>query len=292
MNPQQFYDTYHDQSLLYNQKDTSLRGQCVQAVCFYVVANNKPVIWADAYQWYASNQFPDQYDRIANTPNAVPQPGDIIVWLPSLPGSGGAGHIAVCERSLPGTGTFISIDSNWGGKTVHRVTHNYNYVCGWLRFKNASPAPQPTTQGADEVIQNADQATKLYKMLRVNGGASDAEINGTVGRRTFANFVNDAQPEVAQRDEAFRNQAAQLAVMQATINQLNQTVTNVTSDDQADKQKLADALAKIGDLTSQLETAHDQLADAQKVLTTPTPVEPDVPLITRIIAALLRRNKD
>jgi hypothetical protein len=110
----------------------------------------------DAAEWWYSGALPEHYERIANTPSAVPRTGDIIVWDRNLPNSGGAGHIAVCLYPLPGTGTFVSVDQNWGGKTVHAVTHNYNYVVGWLRIKGqAAPAPAPTpitTQGANDMI--------------------------------------------------------------------------------------------------------------------------------------------
>jgi hypothetical protein len=234
MTPQQYLETYQRQPLLYNTAEPSLRGQCVQAVCFYVVRNGKPVIWADAYQWYANGQFPDVYERIPNTATAVPQPGDIIIWGPSLPGSGGAGHIAVCLQPLPGTGTFISIDQNWGGPTVHKVTHTYAYVVGWLRFKSAtaaSPAPAPATPAVsegDEMITTTDEAIKLYRMLRPNSSApSQDELNATVGKRSFAQWLNDAQPEVTARDAQLGGLESQLTTDSNEIGQLNQTIAQL-----------------------------------------------------------------
>lgn len=235
MTPQQYLDAYQGQSLLYNQSDPSLRGQCVQAVCFYVTRNGKPVIWADAYQWFAGAQFPDAYERINNTPDAVPQPGDLIVWGPTLPGSGGAGHIAVCLQPLPGTGTFISVDQNWGGQTVHKVTHTYAYIVGWLRFKNAvaalssvsTPTQAQQTEG-DEMITTQDEAVKLYKMLRPNyAGPTQDELNATVNKRSFAQFLNDAQNEVTSRDTQLQSLETQLTTDASEIGQLHQTIADL-----------------------------------------------------------------
>lgn len=283
---QQYFDEYQGQSLLYNTKDPTLRGQCVQAVCFYVQNNGDPVDWADAYYWRnLASMYPDKYQWIDNSPNAVPQPGDIIIWLPSLPGSGGAGHIAVCLQPFPGTGTFISVDQNWGGKTVHKVTHNYSYVAGWLRFKQAAPAPAPaptpavpaaapSPQGGIEMIANEAQAHEAYQLLRPNSDGSPDEIAGTAGKRSWAAFASDATAERQQRDAALRDQQAALGNMQATINNQNATITDLTSKltstettAQEKQAALTAALTKIAADNADLTTAHDQITDLNKKVT-------------------------
>lgn len=316
MNAQQYLDKYQNQSLLWaaNKAREYLRGQCVQGVCFFVAENGKPVIWADAYQWWSGGLFPEHYDRIPNSADAVPQPGDIIVWGPNTPGSGGAGHIAVCLQPRPGTGTFVSVDQNWGGKTIHTVIHNYNNVVGWLRIKGQAPAPAPApsapaqTQG-DEMIANADQAIKAYKMLRPNGQPSQDEINGTAGRRTFAGFLNDAQGEINQRDANLRNQAEQLANMSNTINAQNAAITDLNAKlndanlSNAQKQAALDeAITKMATTNAELTTCHDQIKDLQDVLPTANPepakvdqsgTEPEQKpsLLTKLILAILKLKK-
>lgn len=285
MTAQESLNKYIGQSLLYNKSIPSLIGQCVQYVCFYVADNGKPVIWKDAYQWWSSGLYPEAYDRIPNSTNAIPQPGDIIIWSPALPNSGGAGHIAVCLEPRPGTGTFVSIEQNWGGKTIHKVTHNYDYVIGWLRFKDASPTPQIKTEGP-EMIANNDQAIKIYKMLRPNSGGSEAEINGTAGHRSFEEFLNSAQTEIAQRDANIRAMNDQNVNMGNTINKLNETITKLTTDDKNDKQAIADGLNKIGDLTAQLSTTHDKIVDLQA-----TPEVQDSPsLLVKILALFIKKK--
>jgi prefoldin subunit 5 len=289
MTAQEYLDAYQGQSLLYNTNDPTLRGQCVQAVCFFTTANNCPVAWADAYYWKdLASQHPDKYEWIANTPGVVPAPGDIVIWDRTLPGSAAAGHIAVCLRPLPGTGTFVSVDQNWGGKTVHAVTHNYSYVIGWLRIKQAleggrgggdiaapAPAPAPTTQG-DEMIADTNQAHEAYQLLRPNGDGSDAEINATAGHRSWAQFANDAKPEVAARNANLQQQAQHIAAMSDTINITNQTITDLRTTIQNEQatngqkqQALDAALTKIAQGNAQMTSLHDQLSDLQKKLSNP-----------------------
>lgn len=250
-----------------------LRGQCVQLVCYYVnMVCGKDVIWDDAAGWYEDGRLSDEYDRIANNPNdpnQVPQRGDIIVWNKSLPGSGGAGHIAVVLSCNPGSAVFVSLDQNWGGKTPHQVTHNWSYVEGWLRPKGqaapaaapAAPAATPAPQGGDEMIADANQARQAYGLLRLDGNVSQDEINGTAGRRSWEQFANDAVPEVTQRNQHF-------ADMQTTINNQNSTITDLTGKltdanvSAADKQAaLKDALEKIASDNADMATLHDKIAE-------------------------------
>jgi hypothetical protein len=287
MTATEYLNTYQGQSLLFNTADPSLRGQCVQSVCFFVQANGFPVIWADAAEWW--NRRNNRYDYIANTPDAVPQPGDIMIWSSALPGSGGAGHLAVCLYALPGTGTFVSADSNWGGKTLHQVTHNYNYVIGWMRFKQAAPAPAPAPQPAPavaaapapitqeiEMIANDTQAHQAYQLLRVNGDGNADEIAATAGKRSWAQFASDAQGEVQARNKNLQDQQAHMADMQNVINSTNQTVTDLRAtiaDDQisnSEKQKALDnAITQIAKDNADITTLHDQVADLQTKLADP-----------------------
>jgi hypothetical protein len=287
-----------------------LRGQCVQLVCFYVdMVWHLPIIWADAYPWFAGGEHGDLYDRIANdhnNPNQVPQPGDLIVWGPSLPNSGGAGHIAICLSANPGAASFVTLDQNWGGKYVHEVTHNWSYVVGWMRprgHQTGGDAPQP--QGGDEVIQNTEMADKIYKMLRPNGSANPDEINSTAGKRTYTAFVNDAAPEVAARDAALRGQVQRLNDMQATINSQNAALTDLTgklndvTTSNTDKQAaLQKALDQISSDNANMTQLHDQIVELQAKVNAPLTAAADAKalvdngtLVQRVLAVLLRFKK-
>lgn len=267
-----FYGKYNGQSVSFDGLAIN-RGQCVQLVSKYVQEVwGKPVIWANAYPWYANNALPDQYIRIANDhndPNQVPPRGALMCWGPNLPGSGGDGHISICWDARPGAASFVSFDSNWGGKTAHLVTHNWQYVVGWIiprGLPTQTPVPQ---QGGDEVITTQDDARLIYRILRPNSAASQGEIDATAGKRTFHNFIHDALPEIQVRDANLAKQSEELGNMQAIINELNRTVTDLRSSQTTDAQARAEeqhaAQEKISYLTSQLETKHDKITQLQQV---------------------------
>lgn len=111
---------------------------------------------------WAKNLYPkDFYTKIANTPNGVPQKGDVIIW--SGAANGGFGHIAVYYDG--NVWNFRSFDQNWPtGSWCHFQPHNYNYVYGWLRPKKATP---PAPIGDDGLLLKVQQV--------MNGGGNSTE---------------------------------------------------------------------------------------------------------------------
>ena len=74
-------------------------------------------------------QNPMGYEKIPNTPDGVPQQGDIIVWGTEV---GPYGHIAVFDNG--DVNKFQSFDQNWPvGSLCHIQDHNYKGVLGWFR---------------------------------------------------------------------------------------------------------------------------------------------------------------
>lgn len=115
------------------------------------------------------NNYPKNfYTRIANTPNGVPQKGDVVIWGGGV--NGGAGHIAVFYQG--NVYSFTSFDQNWNGQYCHFQSHNYNYVLGWLRPKaTGQPTPpQPISdsqfrQKTKDIILSGDiDSVKITKI--------------------------------------------------------------------------------------------------------------------------------
>lgn len=74
------------------------------------------------------------------------------------------------------------------------------------------------------MIITEDQAAKMYALLRPNGGGNQDEIASTVGHRTYAQFVNDAQNEVAARNASLAQQGQELANLNALSSQKDSTI--------------------------------------------------------------------
>ena len=87
--------------------------------------------------WYYFNEHPElqgKFIKIKNTPDFVPQKGDIVEWGTCEGVTGKAGHTALAEGINEGTTRFVSLDQNWGGKHYCTdVRHSYSGVLGVIR---------------------------------------------------------------------------------------------------------------------------------------------------------------
>lgn len=108
------------------------KGQCTGLCNVYIVDYlKKSFIWGDAKDWIYNYNFND-FDFIPNTPDYIPQQGDIIVK------SGGTyGHVAIAT----GTGDlhkYEVFEQNvplGGGCRLHTYEDEYKNVLGGLRIK-------------------------------------------------------------------------------------------------------------------------------------------------------------
>lgn len=111
-------------------------AQCVDLVQFY----NKEVVHAEPLTGNAADiwkTYPkDTYDKVVNTPDGVPESGDIIIWDKIPNNKKSFGHIAIFYEG--DDHEFITFGQNRpSGSPAHFQYHeNYNRVLGWLHPKN------------------------------------------------------------------------------------------------------------------------------------------------------------
>ena len=136
MKIQAFFDKYNGK---YVDFDHNYGAQCVDLMRQYCV----DVIGIDGYSLPAANyakqifkNFPllgdANFTKILNTPNNVPNKGDIMFWDWKWPTTGIAGHVAIF--SAGDVNKFISFDQNYPTNSACRYyNHSYSGVMGWLR---------------------------------------------------------------------------------------------------------------------------------------------------------------
>jgi len=111
------------------------------------------------------NFLPECFIKIANTPDGVPQEGDVVIWGIII---GPYGHVSIFDHG--DNKSFVSIDQNWpvdGGKGVlHEVTHIYRGVLGWLR---------PIIK---EVSEISDEQKRILAFL---GDATEGKVREAMG---------------------------------------------------------------------------------------------------------------
>ena len=143
------------------------------------------------------NFLTDKFERFLNTPEAIPNKGDVMIWGGNV--GGGYGHVAVFLEG--DVNSFRSLDQNWPtGALVKIVNHKYTSVIGWLR-----PKEQPDNALAECLKSHADLLAQLIKQgeklkktevklaetenFLKNSRKSEAELKAKVGEYLEAEAI-------------------------------------------------------------------------------------------------------
>lgn len=227
MNIRDFFWAYIDLWVESNKSsDPSTYDQCVDLWRVFNrkiikapdIFGNPPELW----EKYQSNY----YEKIPNTPEGVPQLGDVIVWGKSY---GGIGHIAICTE-IANKRTFTSFDQNDPiNEPCHFQPHTYTGVLGWLRPKNQLLVAEPQaeevetipdaslTKAEAKVTSLKEQVGDISKAL--NMPMSEDGVEDMVGRigelRTnegnyieFVKYVAKCVDSPEEKEEAVRKALA------------------------------------------------------------------------------------
>lgn len=132
----QFFNQFNGYSLDY---DGYYGAQCFDLVQAWNMA------WLDSPNWLVGQyayqiygQLPQLYTSVPNTPDAIPQKGDIVVWSKNFNGYAGHTGVATGKGNL---NTFECFEQNDPtGSPCHLKTYSYLYVVGWLRYRIIPPA--------------------------------------------------------------------------------------------------------------------------------------------------------
>lgn len=117
--------------------DATNQWQCMDLAYLWAFSLNIPkgtIQRLYAYEVFtkANDYTKEFFDVISNTPDGVPQAGDLVIFGTQV---GIAGHICIAS-GVGDTSSFQSLDQNWGGKQYASMfTHNYAGCLGWLRPK-------------------------------------------------------------------------------------------------------------------------------------------------------------
>lgn len=133
--------------------DGAYGGQCVDLFRKYVqevLGKPQPIGVVGAADFWTNYEkdpaLKDNFDQIVNTPTAIPEEGDVMIW--SKKAGGGYGHIGIYISG--DVRQFVSFDQNWPSiNKCTKTTHNYTNVLGWLRPK---PQEQPAPTKAELAI--------------------------------------------------------------------------------------------------------------------------------------------
>lgn len=117
----------------------------------------------------------DFFTWIPNTPEGVPQPGDIVVWGNSW--GGGAGHTGVVVAANANTMDVFQ-QNNPTGKPALTKTERYNDCLGWLRLKQGGSMATKVTK---ETLRMIHSEMEGWPFQEVHAGKFDAQFMASWG---------------------------------------------------------------------------------------------------------------
>lgn len=122
------------------------------------------------------------YTKIANTPDFVPQNGDVMIW--NRHAGGGHGHVGIIISA--DLSSFVSFDQNWRALNVSEPTkHDYTNVYGVLRPKistsegNSTPEKIYTEAEMTQVREARDSNWNSYQECKLDKSAVEESLKKT-----------------------------------------------------------------------------------------------------------------
>jgi len=228
--------------------DPSNKNQCVDLVLGWLkklgLGDLIPLGIANAYQIYSPStpSLKAHFDIIANSPTAVPQAGDIVVWSSAY---GPAGHTAVATGKGD-TKSFEAFSQNDPtGKPCILKTYTYSKVLGWLRPK-VLPVDQPDMNDQErkdiESMNNLRAYNNVWyesKYVIADYEARVVEIKSLQDEVTKLNkHINELESDLSLSADSIESLEMEINKMEEDhVNEINSIVGKYEKDILAIKNK-------------------------------------------------------
>ena len=239
MTLQEFIDKYNgkfiDYDGHYGAQCQDLYRQYVQEVLGFP---QSPGVVGAKDNWDA--YLPDYYERIPNTPEGVPQPGDIMIWGASY---GPYGHVAVVTEATLTTFKCFSQNDPTGAPCGIKLYRTYKPTLGWLH-------PKTNTQPIDQTLRIQDLekevAYKNEQIANYDNQVKDLNKKNEEITQQLTEATTASNGFRKQYNDFVANLATKLGTRQEEVEILAAVDTCITYEDKAlklDKQIAADAAA-------------------------------------------------
>ena len=147
LNLQDFISKYNGQENVGNTPDN--KGECTGLVQVWLQEQGLEHVWGHAKDLLV-NASPDVYEVIKNTPDAVPEAGDCIVWTAGFNNT--YGHTAIVVKGNVKTFEVFEQNNPLGSPCRLHTYPDYAYVDGW--FRKRVIIAKPTAMNDQTIIPN------------------------------------------------------------------------------------------------------------------------------------------
>lgn len=229
-------------------------------------------IASEVFTNYANEVGHEKFSKIDNTPDFVPQKGDIAVFGANAEAGIPNGHVCIFVEG--DVNNFKSFDQNFPtGSVAHIQEHSYNDFLGVLRFI-PEPAPEISTEQPATPETNSNE----YKGLDLTNQESVKAAVDAWHDVAFGKYVNAEEHQAAMNALAEKlGVAPELDVMKAKIEELQNKPPEVQTQEVVKEVPVDPALdpAKV-ESHPVLKSLYDELLKFLK-LSPPETSTPDAP---------------
>jgi len=184
-----------------------------------------------------NSYLPEYFTRIENTPDGVPQKGDIVIFGTGL---GKWGHVSIfLEGNIS---RFTSLDQNYPtGSPVHKQGHTYNAVIGWLTPKE----------------QKMDTPNWFNTLLQERGLSLEREGEFRAFWEKAVRYddeIKSLQEQVKSNSEALADRAREVSILTEENQRLRNKADEAEEKYNTKGIELSEANGKIKDLEYEKKT--------------------------------------
>ena len=243
MNIEAFVNKWHGKKV--EAYDPSNYAQCTDLVLEWIKEQGHgdliPLGILHAYEIWTKtpSKVLTHYNKVANTLEAIPRAGDIIVWGKSYNGT--SGHTAICTGWAGQTQfeAFSQNDPVGVGCIIKR--YSYNHVLGWLRLKSLPNENMNELQ------------TKLNKYF-----------NQVVNADFVISFINNEKSENTKKDKAITEKDKEISKLKEVIAVLENKSTADLAKAEVDCQRRVDDVKDR--LNLEIADKEKRIADLEKAI--------------------------
>lgn len=254
----QFIDKYKGKKIDY---DNAFGGQCVDLYRQYCkeVLNvpQSPSVTGAADIWVS--YLPEYFDQIKNTPEFIPQEGDIMIW--NKKAGGGFGHVGVVvSADING---FTSFDQNWFKISVcELVKHTYANVYGVIRAKKT------TSSELEACLTDRKKFWEERDQARVERDSAKAEAESrTTEAREIRKELDTFTETLASKLGTIADRPQIIASVERLVTQESEIAKKLSKAEDAYSQMESKYKAEIEAFSKRVESLESELAQYSSQIT-------------------------
>lgn len=239
------------------------KGQCVGLIEVWTDNLELPHTWGNAKD-LLNDADPAHFTIIKNTPQGVPEQGDIVVWSGAY--NNGPGHTGICHGNA-NTDTFDCFEQNDPlNSPCHVKNYNYTSVLGWLK-----PSVKPTVEVfADKFNELVDKSTAVDSISQLLGISYTKDI--LVGKiKTMISYQSQLEDQNRQKDQSLADAKSQIADLEKQLGDLKTEHDQLISSHDQDTKTIAIQGEQLISLQKQIQSLKESVSVAtmnglQKIL--------------------------